>query len=381
MLIVLNFSKIYANDNFLSCLKNSKSNSQIELLIYYKSDCPHCIKMESEINKDINFQTKIKELYLIKLIDVSTIEGRKNAYINNVTSVPFIIKANLISNKKTIIKGFKSVEKLESDLTDQKYFSNNSVNAICGNGIIEAGEACDDGNLVNGDGCENNCTLTGAICGNGIIEAGEACDDGNLVNGDGCENNCTLTGAICGNGIIEAGETCDDGNLVNGDGCENNCTLTGAICGNGIIEAGEACDDGNLVNGDGCENNCTLTGAICGNGIIEAGETCDDGNLINGDGCDSNCTLTLGINENETKKKNVLIIPNPTKDFIQIRNNKLNSIESFEYKIFDLLGRVIKSGKSKYNEQINIESLTNGNYIIQIEIEKGEKSAEKLIKN
>jgi len=238
--------------------------------------------MESEINKDINFQTKIKELYLIKLIDVSTIEGRKNAYINNVTSVPFIIKANLISNKKTIIKGFKSVEKLESDLTDQKYFSNNSVNAICGNGIIEAGEACDDGNLVNGDGCENNCTLTGAICGNGIIEAGEACDDGNLVNGDGCENN---------------------------------------------------------------------------------------------------CTLTLGINENETKKKNVLIIPNPTKDFIQIRNNKLNSIESFEYKIFDLLGRVIKSGKSKYNEQINIESLTNGNYIIQIEIEKGEKSAEKLIKN
>ena len=42
MLIVLNFSKIYANDNFLSCLKNSKSNSQIELLIYYKSDCPHC---------------------------------------------------------------------------------------------------------------------------------------------------------------------------------------------------------------------------------------------------------------------------------------------------------------------------------------------------
>ncbi len=282
MLIVLNFSKIYANDNFLSCLKNSKSNSQIELLIYYKSDCPHCIKMESEINKDINFQTKIKELYLIKLIDVSTIEGRKNAYINNVTSVPFIIKANLISNKKTIIKGFKSVEKLESDLTDQKYFSKNSVNAICGNGIIEAGEACDDGNLVNGDGCENNCTLTGAICGNGIIEAGE---------------------------------------------------------------------------------------------------TCDDGNLINGDDCDSNCTLTLGINENETKKKNVLIIPNPTKDFIQIRNNKLNSIESFEYKIFDLLGRVIKSGKSKYNEQINIESLTNGNYIIQIEIEKGEKSAEKLIKN
>jgi len=282
MLIVLNFSKIYANDNFFSCLKNSKSNSQTELLIYYKSDCPHCIKMENEINKNINFQTKMKELYLIKLIDVSTIAGKKNAYINNVTSVPFIIQTDIISNKKTFIKGFKSVEKLESDLTNQKYFSNNSV--------------------------------------------------------------------------------------------------TGAICGNGIIEAGETCDDGNLVNGDGCESNCTLTGAICGNGIIEAGETCDDGNLVNGDGCESNCTSTLGVNENETKKKNLIIIPNPTKNFIQIQN-KLNSIESFEYKIFDLLGRIIKSGKSKYNEQINIESLTNGNYIIQIEMENGEKSAYKIIKN
>lgn len=30
---------------------------------------------------------------------------------------------------------------------------------ICGNGILEAGEACDDGNLVNGDGCSAVCTV------------------------------------------------------------------------------------------------------------------------------------------------------------------------------------------------------------------------------
>ncbi len=45
------------------------------------------------------------------------------------------------------------------------------------------------------------CTLStsgcggGPICGNGITEPGEQCDDGNLVNGDGCDANCTFTGS------------------------------------------------------------------------------------------------------------------------------------------------------------------------------------------
>lgn len=30
----------------------------------------------------------------------------------------------------------------------------------------------------------------GAVCGNGIVEAGEQCDDGNTVNGDGCSSTC-----------------------------------------------------------------------------------------------------------------------------------------------------------------------------------------------
>ena len=30
---------------------------------------------------------------------------------------------------------------------------------VCGNNILESGEACDDGNLVNGDGCDSNCNI------------------------------------------------------------------------------------------------------------------------------------------------------------------------------------------------------------------------------
>ena len=59
---------------------------------------------------------------------------------------------------------------------------------VCGNNVVEPPELCDDGNLVDGDGCDSNCTPTG--CGNGIVTAGEECDDGNLVSGDCCSALC-----------------------------------------------------------------------------------------------------------------------------------------------------------------------------------------------
>ena len=154
----------------------------------------------------------------------------------------------------------------------------------CGNGVKGGDEQCDDGNTVNGDGCDNNCTFT--ACGNGILTAGEQCDDGNVANGDGCDSNCTPTG--CGNGIVTSPEQCDDGNVANGDGCDANCTLP--QCGNQIVDPGEECDDGNTTNGDACDSNCTVS--RCGNGAVDPGEECDDGNTVNGDGCDTNCTVS-----------------------------------------------------------------------------------------
>ena len=156
---------------------------------------------------------------------------------------------------------------------------------VCGNGIKDVGEECDDGNDVDGDGCESDCTVTpGApVCGNGIVEGDEECDDGNQRDGDGCESDCTLP--FCGNGIVDRGEQCDPGL---DDTCEPDCTLP--FCGNGVVDDGEECDDGNRQNGDDCENDCTLP--VCGNGIVDDGEECDDGNDVAGDGCESDCTIT-----------------------------------------------------------------------------------------
>ena len=33
-------------------------------------------------------------------------------------------------------------------------------------------------------------TVAGAICGNGAVDPGEECDDGNMVNGDCCDSDC-----------------------------------------------------------------------------------------------------------------------------------------------------------------------------------------------
>ncbi len=160
--------------------------------------------------------------------------------------------------------------------------------AVCGDGVVQATESCDDGNTISGDGCESNCTVTLALpgCGNGIVEGTEQCDDGNTVNDDGCDMNCKLT--ACGNALVTSGEDCDDGNTTDGDGCDSNCKAT--ACGNGVVTAGEGCDDGNLTDGDGCDSNCTLP--ACGNHIVDGTEQCDDGNTTNGDGCDNNCKTT-----------------------------------------------------------------------------------------
>ena len=184
---------------------------------------------------------------------------------------------------------------------------------VCGDGIRQAGEGCDDGGLVAGDGCSTTCqieagwacagqpSVCGPICGDGVRLGNEQCDDGNLISGDGCDANCTFT--ACGNGIITASEQCDDRNATNGDGCSTTCMIelgwscsgqpsvcTGS-CGDGFVTAGEQCDDANLISGDGCDANCTFT--ACGNGIVTGSEDCDDGNTVGGDCCSTSCHFEL----------------------------------------------------------------------------------------
>jgi cysteine-rich repeat protein len=58
---------------------------------------------------------------------------------------------------------------------------------LCGNGILDPGERCDDGNLRHDDACPMDCR---SVCGDGNRSEVEACDDGNQVDGDGCSAGC-----------------------------------------------------------------------------------------------------------------------------------------------------------------------------------------------
>ena len=43
-------------------------------------------------------------------------------------------------------------------------YDNGSCSYVCGDFLVGAGEACDDGNLASGDGCSATCTSEAAAC-------------------------------------------------------------------------------------------------------------------------------------------------------------------------------------------------------------------------
>lgn len=170
----------------------------------------------------------------------------------------------------------------------------------CGNGLVEEGETCDDGNTSTEvcaygetacEVCDGTCRITTgttSFCGDGITDAdnGEVCDDGNRIDNDDCNNVCQPK--TCGNGTLDDGEECDDGNNINDDTCKNDCTSP--VCGDGIMSTGETCDDGNAITElcaygeescDVCNSACQSVAGItsfCGDNVVDpAEEACDDG--------------------------------------------------------------------------------------------------------
>lgn len=202
---------------------------------------------------------------------------------------------------------------------------------LCGNGKTDDGEECDDGNNVNGDGCDackytclaedaaRNCASADMCTTDGTCGLDHVCIEGTpLDNGTPCDGGANYyckagacTAPMCGNKVVEPGEECDETSA----GCKADCTWlcdddpatqcadlgTPATClklactelhtcaiATDTAQSGMSCDATNdaLVCVAGA---CGMPG--CGDGVRAAGEECDDGNDRNLDGCDSACKL------------------------------------------------------------------------------------------
>jgi cysteine-rich repeat protein len=175
----------------------------------------------------------------------------------------------------------------------------------CGNNTCDAAEACDGVEQCTGDGdfsigdCRNDCTY----CGDGVVQAGEECDDSNDNDDDDCSNSCKSANDVnivatptpvtsatptpqtsittCGNLACDGGESCDGENRCTGEGTFDkalSCRLDCTYCGDGQLQSTEECDDGNTVDSDACSNTCILntqSSGSCGDGIIQESEQCD----------------------------------------------------------------------------------------------------------
>lgn len=114
---------------------------------------------------------------------------------------------------------------------------------------------------------------SGAVCGDGLLNASEVCDDGNTFGEDGCS-------AMC---VPEAGWECSVG-----PNCE-------PVCGDGLTVSAEACDPSDPAWTEYCSNDCMEQIASCGDGVIQtAHEVCDDGDPSPGDGCNAACQASFG---------------------------------------------------------------------------------------
>jgi hypothetical protein len=139
--------------------------------------------------------------------------------------------------------------------------------------VAEPIKAC-----LNGDGCcpsgcnksnDNDCP---AVCGNGVVEPGEACDKAITAGNPGacpasCDDNDACTADTTSGSVGNCTRTCSHVPITactTGDKCcptgcspetDGDCA---PICGNGVIEKGESCDPPNS-----CPTTCPDDGDPC----------------------------------------------------------------------------------------------------------------------
>jgi cysteine-rich repeat protein len=216
-------------------------------------------------------------------------------------------------------------------------------NTVCGNGVVETGESCDDGNTANGDGCSSICQTetTPGACYSKLNDLPVTCTGGTVIRDDkaGCRTVACSTGSgnvqvlacekvagskyfeiykqtssgtqpqVCiGKTCLPAGwgyirgdnfpicmdsppactpttETCDgrdndcDGQVDEGNVCAPTCTPLIEVCDGRDNDC-----DGSVDEGQVCAPTCTPTTEVCDGKDNDCDGLVDENNVCGGTG-------------------------------------------------------------------------------------------------
>ncbi|MCP4907459.1 MAG: hypothetical protein GY910_20975, partial [bacterium] len=172
--------------------------------------------------------------------------------------------------------------------------------AECGDGSVDVGEQCDDGNVTNGDCCSSTCQFESAatVCRTsiGVCDVAETCDGAGTCAPNGFASAATICRASAG--VCDVAETCSGSSVAcPADGFEpvsTTCRVSAGAC-----DIAESCSgssvacpaDGFEPASTSCrsaagncdqEEFCTGTGGSCPTDIVLDGVPCLDSNVCNG---------------------------------------------------------------------------------------------------
>ena len=185
---------------------------------------------------------------------------------------------------------------------------------VCGNGLVEGTEQCDDGNSTQCDGCSNTCTnvlngcfIGGACIADGTLDpanqcaacrrtvsrtvyspvvAGTACDDGQY---------CTISDACNGAGVCAtSARNCADTLACTSDSCNETFDRCDHPVTSGCLIGGACIADGSLNPANACTH-CAAAISTTTYVPTSAGSACDDGMFCTvGDACNGGGTCAAG---------------------------------------------------------------------------------------
>jgi cysteine-rich repeat protein len=159
---------------------------------------------------------------------------------------------------------------------------------VCGNGELDEGELCDDANTADGDGCNSDCIDEGCLAESPNYPSEPLCSDGSACTLDSCDTEASacVNEFLCSDVVACTDDLCvddecvsqpDDASCSDGDICTDDICVAEVGCANptNTLE----CDDATFcTQDDRCDaGSCVGVAKDCDDGVACTMDSCSEG--------------------------------------------------------------------------------------------------------